>query len=806
MNPLLRIDGYKTDHRSQYPDKTEYVYSNGTARKSRLPGINYQILFGLQSFLTKYLVEDFDTYFFNRDKKDVVQEYKDTLCEYLNIPTFDVSHIEDLHDLGYLPVRIKALPEGTKVPIRVPYFTIINTHPKFFWLTNQLETLISCGLWKSCTSATLAYEYRKNFDKYNAITGVEPEFAKFQGHDFSFRGMSSPECAEMSGAAHLTSFVGTDTIPAIGFLKRYYGASGLVGCSVPASEHSCMCAGGQDSEVDTFRRLICDVYPKGIVSIVSDSWDFWNVITNTTREIRPEILGRDGKVVLRPDCYDEKTEIMTATGWKYFKDLQEDDLVAQVDDNHVATYVKPLEIIKQDYKGLMVHFTDEKAKVDLCVTPNHRMVWESTNVRTKLVTTKVVDAAHSLVGYNYLKIRRSPKNQNLNKNLTWLERLKIAFQADGSFQSDHDKTINLGQISGKCSIRFTFTKTRKVARLKWICENGNFRHKLSREKSRPGQVVFYVWVDKDIILSKRLNWIPKQGDLCSQWSQEFIEEVSHWDATIRNEGQIKFDSTVEEAATIIQYVGIAAGYGVLKSFGLDLRKPHFSNVHTLHILKNPLITTVAMTKNVIHYSGKIYCVKVPTGKILVRRNRATAISGNSGDPVKILIGDNDAKSGSPEYKGAYECLWEIFGGSYTSKGFRRLDPHVGLIYGDSITLERQVAIMEGLIAKGFATDVVLGIGSYTYQYNTRDTFGNAVKSTWCQVDGIGREIFKAPKTDIGGEKFSAKGLLIVDENLMLQDQQATDDSGILQTVFENSYMFGSSTLNMIRDKLHGTEF
>jgi nicotinamide phosphoribosyltransferase len=140
------------------------------------------------------------------------------------------------------------------------------------------------------------------------------------------------------------------------------------------------------------------------------------------------------------------------------------------------------------------------------------------------------------------------------------------------------------------------------------------------------------------------------------------------------------------------------------------------------------------------------------------------IRPDSGDPVLIVCGDPNAEKDSPQYKGAVQCLWETFGGTMTPKGYKMLDSHIGLIYGDAITLKRADEIMSRLKGKGFAsTNVVFGIGSYTYQYNTRDTFGMALKSTLCVINGIEKQIFKDPKTDTGIKK-SQKGRVIVLKN------------------------------------------
>jgi nicotinamide phosphoribosyltransferase len=296
--------------------------------------------------------------------------------------------------------------------------------------------------------------------------------------------MSSPQDAALSGAAHLTSFFGTDTVIAIDLLEKYYNASSdreLVGCSVPATEHSVMCMGMEDGELATFRRLITEIYPAGIVSIVSDSWDFWRVMTEYLPALKHQITDRKGKVVIRPD---------------------------------------------------------------------------------------------------------------------------------------------------------------------------------------------------------------------------------------------------------------------------------------------------------------------------------------SGDPVEIICGNYNAEPGTPEYKGAVEILWDIFGGTTNKEGYRFLDEHIGLIYGDSITLERAERILTRLKGKGFgSTNIVFGVGSYTYQYTSRDVFGFAVKATYGEVNGEGRNIFKNPKTD-DGTKRSAKGLLSVDsvaegEGYVLHQEAShqEEQGGRLLPVFRNGILANKPSLYSIRSRL-----
>lgn len=490
INPLNAIDFYKADHRRQYPEGTEYVYANFTPRSSRLANMLHDfddkiVFFGLQGFIQHFLIETWNEGFFNQDKATVVSHYKRRMDTSLGEGAVSVEHIEALHDLGYLPLKIKALPEGSRVNMRVPVLTVINTQAEFFWLTNYIETVLSAELWKSSTTATIAFEYKRLLTQYAVKTGASIENVVVQGHDFSSRGMSGIYDAAQSGVGHLTSFIGTDAVTAIDYAEQYYAASGVVGVSVPATEHSVMCMGSEENELETFRRLICELYPSGIVSIVSDTWDFWRVLSEFSVKLKQDILNR---------------------------------------------------------------------------TPNA------------------------------------------------LGLAKVVFRPD------------------------------------------------------------------------------------------------------------------------------------------------------------------------------------------------------SGDPVKIICGDPDAEKDTPAYKGAVQLLWEIFGGTYTAQGYKVLHERVGLIYGDSITLQRAEAILQGLEAQGFASsNLVFGIGSYTHNYMTRDTFGFAVKATWGQVNGVGRELFKDPVTDSGTKK-SAQGLLRVErsqDGFTLFDRQSKqqENQGELHTVFENGQLCLKSTLDEIRQRL-----
>lgn len=301
MNAATLIDVYKFGHRQQYPRNTRRVQGNFTPRESRVPGVKHVTFFGLQHFLDKWLGQEWGA-FFSAPVDEVCAKYERRVNGCLGPNGVGSDHIRALHKLQYLPLEFRALPEGTHVPLRVPMLTVENTHDDFFWLTNYIETLMSCELWMPCTSATNARNMRKLLDLWAKNTGSPAEFVNWQGHDFSFRGMPGVEAASLSGAGHLLFFTGTDTVPALDLIEDYYGVpeNYLLGGSVPATEHSVMCAGGELSELETFDRLL-ELYPEGIVSVVSDTWDLWNVLTVILPQLKDKIMARNGKLVIRPD-------------------------------------------------------------------------------------------------------------------------------------------------------------------------------------------------------------------------------------------------------------------------------------------------------------------------------------------------------------------------------------------------------------------------------------------------------------------------------------------------------------------------
>jgi nicotinamide phosphoribosyltransferase len=306
---MLLADFYKISHREQYPEGTELVYSNFTPRSNKYgpKGVDKLVSFG-QQMIMKQIHEAFDKEFFSKPKGEVCGEMKRELSLYLGTD-YDVSHFEALHDLGYLPIRVKGIEEGTLVPIKVPVLTIVNTLPEFYWVTNYLETIISNLLWKPMTSATIAHTYRKVLKGWQQKTDKEKSwFIDWQGHDFSMRGMDSVDATISSGLGHLTSFMGTDSLPAIYGARKYYGETEFVGGSVAATEHSVACAhmnivDGKIDETSYITHLL-KTYPTGILSMVSDTFNIWDICTVYLPRFKEEILGRDGKLVIRPDSGD----------------------------------------------------------------------------------------------------------------------------------------------------------------------------------------------------------------------------------------------------------------------------------------------------------------------------------------------------------------------------------------------------------------------------------------------------------------------------------------------------------------------
>lgn len=305
FNLMYAADFYKVSHKEQYPDGVTKVHSVLVAR-----GANYNdhisktefMWFGLSLYLNK--LKDFETWFFNLSQAEVttmIDEYENFLDTRLG-GTNDVSHWYELHQQGSLPLVIHAEEERSICAFQTPLLTVENTDDKFAWLTSFVETSMLSNVWAVTTAANRSWHIRKSIEE-RMVNHTEEERAgiDFMAHDFSYRGIIGDEGAMLTGCGHLANFKGSDAIIAAKAMEDVYGE--ITGFSVPATEHSVMCAGGEENEAETYSRIL-DLYPQGIVSIVSDTWDYFSVLTNLLPTMKERIMAREGKVVIRPDSGD----------------------------------------------------------------------------------------------------------------------------------------------------------------------------------------------------------------------------------------------------------------------------------------------------------------------------------------------------------------------------------------------------------------------------------------------------------------------------------------------------------------------
>jgi len=317
LNPLLACDFYKVTHSSQYPRNIARIVSYFTPRMSRIPRWDKVVMFGLQGFIKDYLIRSFNENFFNLPKDVVVAQYKSLIDATLGEGSYDIQKIADLHDLGYLPLEIRAIPEGSRVDIHVPMLEITNTHPRFAWLVNTIETALSCTLWHAMVSANVGYQYRQIVNEYYDRT-VDDDVPRARAlGDFSMRGQESVESAEKSSAAFLLSFLNTATVPAIDYLERNYNCNAgtsPVGYGAISTEHSVMCSNYaiDGDEISLVRRLLTEAYPDKSFSMVSDSYDYWNLVDNILPQLHSEIMEHNGTLLVRGDSGDP-VDIVTQT-------------------------------------------------------------------------------------------------------------------------------------------------------------------------------------------------------------------------------------------------------------------------------------------------------------------------------------------------------------------------------------------------------------------------------------------------------------------------------------------------------------
>lgn len=301
-NLILNTDSYKTSHYLQYPPNTTNVHSYIESRGGAWTKLRF---FGLQHLLKEYLSQPIIS-------ADVDRAEKLLTAHGVPFNRADWDYIVDEH-AGYLPLLIRAIPEGTIVPTHVPLVTVEATDDRCFWLVSYVEPLL-LKLWYPTTVATLSYNIRETIKRYLLATADNLDGLPFKLHDFGCRGVSSVESAGIGGLAHLVNFMGTDTIPALVFAEQYYGQSedAPAGFSIPAAEHSTITAWGKDGEVDAFRNMLTQfAKPGAILAVVSDSYDIYNAVDNLWGQtLRQEVVESGATLVVRPDSGDPAAVVL----------------------------------------------------------------------------------------------------------------------------------------------------------------------------------------------------------------------------------------------------------------------------------------------------------------------------------------------------------------------------------------------------------------------------------------------------------------------------------------------------------------
>lgn len=322
---MLLIDFYKAVHAEMLPAKITKSVSYFTPRMSRVRMWNKVVMFGLQGFVKTYLIDYFNERFFERPIDEVISEYERIMDASLGKGVYGLQKIKDLHALGYLPIEIWALPEGTKVPMHVPMFCITNTHDDFAWLPQALESLISAEAWHPMLAATVGATYRDIVNKFYDETCDDSVSRNKALGSFDFRGEECTDSAIKAAAGWCLSFVNTATVPVIPYLEKLYNCDCTkesVAFGSPSTEHAVMCSNYavDGDEVTLLKRLLTEIYPDTSFSAVLDSYDYWNVIDNVLPQIKPEIMTHNGCMLMRGDSGD-CIEVVTKTVFKLWDEF-----------------------------------------------------------------------------------------------------------------------------------------------------------------------------------------------------------------------------------------------------------------------------------------------------------------------------------------------------------------------------------------------------------------------------------------------------------------------------------------------------
>lgn len=461
-NLLLLADAYKYSHYKLYAPGTTKIYSY---LESRGGVFDETVFYGLQYFIKEYLTGTAFT------KENIDEAEKILNGVFGSKGVFNRANFEyilEKHN-GRLPVRIKAVAEGTAVPTHNVLMTIENTDPECFWLTNFLETMLM-QVWYPGTVATLSREIRKVVEQYFDKTADESSRASidFVLNDFGFRGVSSIESAGLGGSAHLLNFMGSDTVYASAFAQKYYNAKHVYGMSVPATEHSIMTLLGPGREKEVFKHVL-DAYPTGILSVVSDSYNVFRAVGDLWgTEFKDQILKRDGRLVIRPDSGDPVMTLLRifeilfdrfgfTVNSKGYRVLPQQVRVIQGDGiDH--------ESIKQIYDALVAH----GISVENLVLGMGGALLQKVNRDTQKFALK---CSYAEVGAEKVEVKKSPVEMNENGDLipsfktSKAGRLKLIKQGDAfktvAENSDGEDLLETVFENGELKKSHTFEEIRE---------------------------------------------------------------------------------------------------------------------------------------------------------------------------------------------------------------------------------------------------------------------------------------------------------------------------------------------------------
>ena len=325
INALLLKDFYKAVHSEMINPKMTKSVSYYTPRMSRVNRWDKVVMFGLQMFCKTWLIDYFNENFFDRPEEEVVSEYKKIMDNTMGKDIYDIEKVRSLHRLGYLPIEIHAIPEGTKVPMHVPMFMITNTDDRFAWLGQALESLISAECWYPMICATVGNTYREIVDKYYDLTCDDNVPRRRALGNFDFRGDQGLDAALKAGAGWCLSFVNSATVPVIPFLEEMYNCNCTkeeVAYGAVSTEHFVMCSNyAVDGDEKTFlKKLLTELYPNTSFSCVCDSYDYWRIVKSIIPELHDEIMNHNGCFLVRGDSGD-CVEVVTQTVFELWKEF-----------------------------------------------------------------------------------------------------------------------------------------------------------------------------------------------------------------------------------------------------------------------------------------------------------------------------------------------------------------------------------------------------------------------------------------------------------------------------------------------------